>query len=193
MASVSSSLSGDTDLRGAQEVDAAEAIRKAAKDVDLELGRLTASKQTGEFLTFKATKTTDVQRARAVALPTPQDGVRRAWEVTLLKSELDEHGNPTSFISFIDAESGKLWHRTNLVEHLGEGMGGPSTIVGASTVGPRNTRTTLAAPSGGQFSGATKAAADDPGRLRPRTQVRGERRQRHDHHRRGSDQAAGGR
>jgi extracellular elastinolytic metalloproteinase len=129
-----SSLTGDTAVSGAQRLDAAAAIAAAAKDVEMELGALSAVTTDDErFTTFTAELAADVQRARLVALPTPTNGVRRAWEVTLLDSELDEHGNPTAFISFIDAETGQVWQRENKVEHFAEGVGAPtasSTSVG---------------------------------------------------------------
>jgi hypothetical protein len=73
------------------------------------------------------------------------DGVRRAYEVTLLDSALDEHGNPTAFISFVDAETGQVWQRENKVEHFAHGAGAPqasSMSIGAQSVG----RSTQEAP-----------------------------------------------
>ena len=159
IASVSSSITGDADLDGSQQVGPAEAIRTAAQDVDMDLGELAEVEvPDSRFLTFSASNVPDVQRARAVALPTPENGVRRAWEVTLLDSSIDEHGNPNSFISFIDAQTGRLWHRTNKVEHLAQGAG-PSTVVSAAGVNARTALPATQTPSGGQFSGATKPGA----------------------------------
>jgi hypothetical protein len=69
---------------------------------------------------------TEAQLARLVALPTPEDGVRRAWEVSLMDNAPDEHGNPTGFISFVDAETGRIWQRENRVEHFAQGPGAPT-------------------------------------------------------------------
>ncbi len=119
----SSSVTGDGAVSGTQKLDAAAAIRAAAADVDLAVGELTeVATPDDDFITFESELAADVQRARQVALPTPADGVRLAWEVTLLNSDLDEHGNPTAFITFVDAESGKIWHRSNQVEHLADGL-----------------------------------------------------------------------
>jgi extracellular elastinolytic metalloproteinase len=133
---ITSSVTGDTAVSGAQRLDAAAAIAAAANDVELELGALSAvASDDDRFATFSAELAEDVQRARLLALPTPTNGVRRAWEVTLLDSALDEHGNPTAFISFVDAETGQVWQRENKVEHFAQGVGAPTasfTSVGRS-------------------------------------------------------------
>jgi extracellular elastinolytic metalloproteinase len=122
-----SSVTGDAAVAGAQQLDAAAAITAAATDVELELGTLSAVTTDDErFTTFASDVVDDVQRARLVALPTPTDGVRRAWEVTLLDTALDEHGNPTAFISFVDAETGQVWQRENRVDHFAQGAGAPT-------------------------------------------------------------------
>jgi extracellular elastinolytic metalloproteinase len=118
---VTSSVTGDRALAGEQRLSAADAVRAAAADVELELGTLTeVADDTSRFTTFQSDVVTDVQRARLVAVPTPMDGVRRAFEVTLLDTSFDEHGNPTAFISFIDAENGAVLQRSNRVDHFQE-------------------------------------------------------------------------
>jgi hypothetical protein len=130
---VTSSVAGDSTVVGEQRLDAAAAIAAAAKDVDMAIGALTEVDSPGDpWTTFESEIAADLQRARLVALPTPENGVRRAWEVTLLDTALDEHGNPTGFTSFVDAETGQVLTRTNLVEHFAQGAG-PSTVVGAAT------------------------------------------------------------
>jgi extracellular elastinolytic metalloproteinase len=127
---VSSSVTGDDAVGGEQRLGAADAVRAAAQDVEMELGALSeVATPDDPYTTFRVDGQVDVQRARLVALPTPQDGVRRAWEVTLLDTTLDEHGNPTAFISFVDADSGQVWQRSNRVEHFSaadEGEGEPT-------------------------------------------------------------------
>ena len=41
------------------------------------------------------------------------------WEVTLLdtRPDADGHGNPIAFVSYVDAETGKVWTRSNEVHH----------------------------------------------------------------------------
>jgi hypothetical protein len=120
-----SSVTGDTAVSGVQRLDAKAALLAGAKDVGMDLGALTAAPAQGDFQVFGSSVVGDVQRARLVALPTPTNGVRRAWEVTLLDSALDDHGNPTAFISFVDAETGQVWERENKVEHFATGAGAP--------------------------------------------------------------------
>jgi extracellular elastinolytic metalloproteinase len=130
VAFVSSSVTGDDAVSGDLRLGAADAVRTAARDVEMDLGALTeVATPDDPYTTFEVEGLVDVQRARLVALPTPQDGVRRAWEVTLLDTTLDEHGNPTAFISFLDAETGQVWQRSNRVEHFSdsdEGEGEPA-------------------------------------------------------------------
>ncbi|MFP5253646.1 MAG: M36 family metallopeptidase [Actinomycetes bacterium] len=146
VAFVSSSVTGDETLSGSRRLGAVEAIRTAADDVGLGVGELSTVDAEGPWMQFASTALPDVQRARLMALPTPVDGVRLVWETTLLKSDHDdhdEHGHPMAFISFVDADTGKVLLRDNRVDHLAEGLGGPGT---------------LSLPTAGQFTGAT---ADD--------------------------------
>jgi extracellular elastinolytic metalloproteinase len=116
---VTSSVTGDRALHGRAVLRAAEAVAVAARDVDLEVGRLREVPTPDDpWTTFRSDVLSDVQRARLAAVPTPHDGVRRAWEVTLLDTSFDEHGNPTAFITFVDAETGALLRRTNQVDHF---------------------------------------------------------------------------
>ncbi|MFP5370824.1 MAG: M36 family metallopeptidase, partial [Actinomycetes bacterium] len=87
-----------------------------------------------------------------MAFPTPGDGVRRAWGVTLLDARLDDHGNPSAFVVLVDAETGQVWQRTNKLEHVAAGAG-PSTVVM-----PAALPAAQAAPGGGSFAGRTDQA-----------------------------------
>jgi len=116
---VTSTVTGDRTVSGQERLSAADAVRAAAADVDIDLGTLTPAAAQHGWTTFASDVTPDLQRVRPVALPTPSDGVRRAWGVTLIDSQLDEHGNPSGFTVIVDAETGKVWQRTNRLEHLG--------------------------------------------------------------------------
>jgi extracellular elastinolytic metalloproteinase len=136
---VSSSVTGDDAVQGAQRVSAAQAVAAAAADADMDLaGLVEVSTPQDRYTTFEAEGLRDVQRARLVALPTPKDGVRRAWEVTLLDTQLDEHGNPTAFISFVDAETGQVWQRSNKVEHFAQTQAGDEQGLPTWRVFPAN-------------------------------------------------------
>nr|WP_246283649.1 M36 family metallopeptidase [Nocardioides perillae] len=104
-----------------------------------------------------------------MALPTPTDGVRLAWETTLLKADHTDtdsgghHAEPQAFISFVDAETGEVLLRDNRVDHLAEGASPASVNLPAAAPGGvrggAGVRAALAAaPSAAPFSGATDAA-----------------------------------
>ncbi len=138
---VSSSVTGDEQVSGSRSLDAAAALQKAAANAGVDLGSLTAAATEGPWATFRSPVTRDLQRARLMAVPTPTDGTRLAWETTLLASDhTDEHG-PAAFISFVDAETGEVLLRDNRVDHLAEGLDLPT-----------------AAPSGEPFTGSTADA-----------------------------------
>ena len=142
VAYVSSSVTGDEEVSGSRSLDAVAALQTAAADAGLDLGRLTGVEADGPWTTFTSSVTSDLQRARLMAVPTPTDGTRLAWETTLLSSDhaSDDHG-PAAYISFVDAETGRVLLRDNRVDHLAEGLDLPA-----------------AAPSGEPFTGSTAAA-----------------------------------
>jgi len=148
---VSSSVTGDEDVSGSRSLDAVAALRAAADDAGLELGELSGVEADGPWTTYASSVTRDLQRARLMAVPTPTDGTRLAWETTLLASDhTDEHG-PAAYISFVDAETGEVLVRDDRVDHLAHGLDLPA-----------------AAPSGEPFTGSTAdAGACTPDRHGP--------------------------
>jgi len=82
-------------LAGARRLGAAAAVRAAAADAGLQPGALYG-------------------RPRLVAVPTPERGARRAWQVQLLANGVE----PQAVSSFVDAETGKVLVRDNLIDHL---------------------------------------------------------------------------
>ncbi|QZY28579.1 M36 family metallopeptidase [Nocardioides coralli] len=152
---VSSSVTGDEDVAGSRNIDAAEAIAASAEGVHLELGQLTSVEADGPWTTFEAAGSQDLQRARQMAMPTPTAGVRLVWETTILKADHTDHeghSGPAAYISFVDAETGKVLLRDNRVDHLVNGMTMPTS-----------------APSAQPFAGAT----DDAGACTPQDQRHG--------------------
>ena len=59
---------------------------------------------------------TQPAQARLVAIPTPDDGVRPAWETSLI----DNDASPRGVSSFVDAETGEVLIREELVDHLAD-------------------------------------------------------------------------
>ena len=114
IAYVSSSLAGDTTLAGVKRLSAQEAWLRAAATV----GRATSildlrpARTDRDWTTFGVRGFADVQRARLVAVPTPGAGARPAYETLVLDNR---DGSLTGFKALIDAESGALLVRENLV------------------------------------------------------------------------------
>jgi extracellular elastinolytic metalloproteinase len=86
VAYASSSITGESALAGARNLSAQEAWLKAAADVGRGLSApdLRNSKRDGEWTIFGVSGIAEAQRARLVALPTPRNGVRTAWETVFV-------------------------------------------------------------------------------------------------------------
>src|SRR6266508_2621550 len=56
-----------------------------------------------------------IMKARVRALPTPRDGVRPVWETIVFDNATG--GDPLAFLSWVDAQTGKVWRRESLVAH----------------------------------------------------------------------------
>jgi extracellular elastinolytic metalloproteinase len=125
---VSSSLADGELNTDRPRLTATAAWLAAAEDADLPVsasgvGSLT---QGEDWVEFDAEGFGDVQRARLVALPTPADGVRLAWE-TLLLDTTPTNRPPLAFTHFVDAVDGRVWKRHNRLHHFaGPGMLGQS-------------------------------------------------------------------
>ena len=97
VAYVASTLAKDTQLTGAHRLDADAAVRAAAADAGLQPGAL-------------------IKQPRLVAVPTPERGVRRAWEVQLYA----DGAEPLAVQSFVDADTGGVLIRDGLIDHLAD-------------------------------------------------------------------------
>ncbi|MDP9445268.1 MAG: M36 family metallopeptidase [Actinomycetota bacterium] len=123
VAYVSSSAVGDGNAPAAADITAKQAWEKAAANVGL--GGLTAlaAGERGGWQTFSVEGLDQVQRARLVALPTPKDGVRPAYETIVYNGGVsDAHGHPFAYTVFIDAQNGNVLYRTNRLNHLDAGV-----------------------------------------------------------------------
>ncbi len=116
VAYVTSSLARSTNLSGEQRLSAADAVRAAAAEAGIDAGTLTGERTSDGWTVFDADSLTHPARARLVAVPTPTDGVRRAWETSLI----DNGGEPAGFASFVDAETGEVLIRESLVDYLAD-------------------------------------------------------------------------
>jgi hypothetical protein len=112
IASVSTTLSRETGAPASASISAADALRAAAADVGVNLGDVSAAGEEGGWTLLTGSALADVQRARLVAVPTPESGVRPAWEVLL-----NDSANDVGVQSYIDAVTGSLLDRVNLVDY----------------------------------------------------------------------------
>jgi extracellular elastinolytic metalloproteinase len=125
---VSSSLSDGQLNADRPRISATAAWLAAAEDVGLPVSATALGAVTDgeDWFEFDAEGLGDVQRARLVALPTPADGVRLAWE-TLLLDSTPTNRQPLAFTHFVDAVDGRVWKRHNRLHHLaGPGVIGQS-------------------------------------------------------------------
>ena len=116
VASVTSSLAPDTSVTGTRDLDAAAAVRAAGRKAGIEVGTLSDRRVRRGWTVLDGAQLTHPARARLVAVPTPEDGVRRAWEATLV----DNDATPQAASSFVDAETGEVLVREDLVDYLSD-------------------------------------------------------------------------
>lgn len=79
----------------------------------------------------------DQQTVRLVAVPTPRDGVRLAFEAVVLRSLTDGVEHPHAYLSMVDAQTGEVLHRSNRLQHLsadGEHSAADAAEPGAGSV-----------------------------------------------------------
>ena len=134
VAYVSSSLSKDTGLAGdagspaltAKEawLTAARAVGEGVTPADIE-GASADRLKDGEglrsdFTELQVDGLSQEQQVRLTAVPTPEGGVRPAYEAILLADKGDE---AEAFTSFVDANSGKVLFRANNVQQLADETG----------------------------------------------------------------------
>jgi extracellular elastinolytic metalloproteinase len=113
VAYASSTTTGDAALAANRSISATEAWSRAAANVgrDVSAADIGVVKQDREWSVFTVDGFSHPQRARLAAVPTPTDGVRPAWEVLVV-----DGAEAFAFESFIDAASGAVLVRKNLVE-----------------------------------------------------------------------------
>jgi extracellular elastinolytic metalloproteinase len=129
---VSSSVTGDTRVTNTERLGLADAWRVAAADIGWALPKGTAINvldgvKAGPLNVLQVAGVKDRQYGRLVALPTPRDGVRLAFEVDVMdNSHLGDTGHfasgePVGYVSWVDAETGKVLLRQNSVDHFSAG------------------------------------------------------------------------
>jgi hypothetical protein len=140
VAYVSSSLTRDTTLAGEVRLTAEEAVGAAAADIGQSVGAsaVVASADGAEWTVLDVEGLDQPVHARLVAVPTPLDGVRPAWETVVLDPAASE-----GFSHLVDAETGEVLVRTDLVDHAQADQSRPAT----RTRSRRRSATTSTRPS----------------------------------------------
>ena len=111
----SGSLTRDARLAAQPVLSAAEGWARAGGDVGLggSIVNVLATRKGAGWTLLAVGGLPDPQRARLVAVPTPSRGVRPAWETLVL----DQRGTvPRAFTHFVDAATGEILIRRDLVE-----------------------------------------------------------------------------
>jgi hypothetical protein len=119
--SAAGTVNGDTSLAGKATLAPEQAVQKAAADVGEQrsLAQIVplAKDDPAGFKSFKLAGVPDVQRAKAVAFPTPDDGFVPAFETIVLDTEGAE---PAAYRTFVDGRSGAILARESLVHNENE-------------------------------------------------------------------------
>jgi len=118
VAYVSSSLTRDTGLAGRAQLSAPQAWSRAADSVgeSYSVAQIRGMKKTGGWTTLAVTGLSDLQRVKLVAFPTVRAGIVPAYESIVTKG-----AEAIAYRVVVDARSGAVLSRTNLVQNLAEG------------------------------------------------------------------------
>ncbi|HZK51461.1 MAG TPA: M36 family metallopeptidase, partial [Actinomycetota bacterium] len=118
VAFASSSLSTNQGRLDSAELTAKEALLIAAGDSELDVDS-SDIERTGSargWTRFRSEELTHAQLARLVAVPTPTDGVRAAYETFVINNVAE----PVAYTHYIDAITGDVLIRNHAVDHLQE-------------------------------------------------------------------------
>ena len=112
---VSSSIAPDSAAPGEATVSATQAILTAAADAGIAVSadQIGAGATEGDAQFFDVEGVSTPARVRLVAVPTPQNGVRSAWEVVVT----DNGAEPVGFITYVDAQTNVVLLREDLVDY----------------------------------------------------------------------------
>ena len=112
VAFLSSSLTTDTRLTNSVVLSPEDAVRAAAQAAGQPAGAISKIRRENGWITMNVDGYTDPARVRLVGVPTPTDGVRRAYEVLIMDVVASD---PLGAMSYIDAENGALLVRDGIV------------------------------------------------------------------------------
>ena len=118
VAFVSSSLAPNQGSLNSAELTAQEALLISAGDAELDIdsGDIKHTGSARGWTRFRSDELTHAQLARLVAVPTPTDGVRAAYETFVINNVAE----PVAYTHYIDAVTGEVLIRNHAVDHLQE-------------------------------------------------------------------------
>ena len=137
---VSSSITGNTRITNTEKIGVADAWRRAAADVrwHVPLGQIKVlgKSPTQGFTGLRVPGVSAPQLGKLIAMPTPLDGVRLAWETDVIDNDrVNKKGQePLAYITHVDAETGKVLKRWNALHYF---AGGSRTSMAVPRVGPK--------------------------------------------------------
>ncbi len=127
VAYASSSAVGDGNRPAAASLAPVDAWKRAADSIGVATTGISNFRKDNSWTVFSVDGLSQPQRSRLVALPTPTEGVRPAYETIVHDARTsDAHGHPFAYTIFVDAVDGKIWYRTNRVNHLDAGQLAPA-------------------------------------------------------------------
>ena len=115
----SSSLSRDAAAPAAATLSAGEAVLAAVRDAGRTVSAATIAERgrRGRWTAYSAPGFSDLVHVRSVAVPTPSEGVRAAYQVVLVDEQAAE---PLGYTSYVDARTGAVLAREDTVDHLAD-------------------------------------------------------------------------
>jgi extracellular elastinolytic metalloproteinase len=127
----SASTTRDTEVTNRSRISMVDAYLAAAKDARIDVARddielLEAVTPLGSRI-LKRDGVADQQTVRLVAVPTPRDGVRLAFEAVVLRSTTDGVEHPHAYLSMVDAQTGRVLHRSNRLQHSDDSADAPGS------------------------------------------------------------------
>ncbi|MBA3618668.1 MAG: M36 family metallopeptidase [Acidothermales bacterium] len=139
VAYVSSSAAGDGNAPLAATLTPQQAWVKAATSLGVTTTAISGVRQENGWTVFGVEGLSEPQRSRLVAMPTPTQGVRPAFETIVYEAT---GGEEFALTVFVDAVNGNILYRTNRLQHLSTGLS--------------------MAPTAGEFTGAYTPTACGP-------------------------------
>ena len=117
----SSSLSRDSGAPAAPTRSAAQAVLAAAQDAGRTISPALIAERgrRGDWTVFEAPGFSDLVHVRQVAVPTPTDGVRAAFQVVLVD---EQAADPLGYTSYVDARTGAVLVREDIVDSLADSL-----------------------------------------------------------------------